>query len=371
MLDPIRQEALARAEGLHASPSVVAKVAKATSNEAASWAFTQWVLRKQARTKFALADQMLFTREALEQSTGEQLARYHASKFPRGVLAADLTTGIGADLIALAARGPAVGYELDEERAEYARHNLAAHGVEAEIRVADSLGANWDFELAFADPSRRVGGSRTLNPVDFQPNPIALGQRMTSLSRGVLKLTPMLPDRYFRELGGKTEFLSLGRECREALVIFGNGGPDRTAIHVETGGVLPEGDPPRGAPEPMAFLYEADPAAIRGDCLGTLARDLDIYGLGDSNGYLTGDRLWLQSCWLTPYRVLGSHRADVSLTKKLLSELGGGTPVIKSRAGIDVEALRKKLRLDGKRELIVAVYEVGRSLRHVILEAIR
>ncbi len=369
VLDSLKVDALERAKGLSASPSTIEKVAKATSVEAAQWAFTQWALRKQAASKFALADRMLFTREALEQATHERLAHYHASRFPKGVTVADLSAGIGADLIALSARGPAVGFELDEERAEYARHNLKVHSLEAELRVEDSLQAPWDFDYAFADPARRVGGQRTLDPADFQPNPLALANKVSRLKGAAIKLSPMLQDRFFTELGGQVEFLSFGRECREALVLFPGNGPN-AAVHLESRARLKSSSTPPSVDEPRAYLYEADPAAIRADCLGTLTRDLDLKALGDSNGYLTGERLMLESGWLTPYRVLASHKADVSLTKKTLESLRSATPVIKSRAGIDVQSLAKSLKLTGPTPLILAVYPTGRSLRHVVLESI-
>src|SRR5687767_5373956 len=102
-------EALSRASGLQPTPKNIDRVAEATSPEAARWAFEQWSLRKRAQEKFAKADEMLFTREALEQATHEELAHFHASQFPQRTRVADLTCGIGADLIALARNGEAVG----------------------------------------------------------------------------------------------------------------------------------------------------------------------------------------------------------------------------------------------------------------------
>ena len=81
--------------------------------EAARWASLQSDLRKKALAKFADGGQMLFDREALEQATHEAIAVYHASRFPAGEIVVDMTVGIGADLIALAARGPVIGFELD------------------------------------------------------------------------------------------------------------------------------------------------------------------------------------------------------------------------------------------------------------------
>src|SRR5688500_1564819 len=116
-MDAARQRALDLAEGQAATAPNIERVSREVGAEAARWAFLQWELRARARAKFARADEMLFTREALEQATHERVAEYHASRFPHDELVVDMTAGIAADLIALAKRGPAIGYELDSERA--------------------------------------------------------------------------------------------------------------------------------------------------------------------------------------------------------------------------------------------------------------
>lgn len=93
-MTPSRLTALARAEGKAPTAANIAEVSRVVSAEDAAWAFTQWALRERARAKFPDADRMLFTREALEQATPYAVARYHASRFPAGVLVADLTAGI-------------------------------------------------------------------------------------------------------------------------------------------------------------------------------------------------------------------------------------------------------------------------------------
>ncbi|MDP9363647.1 MAG: class I SAM-dependent methyltransferase, partial [Chloroflexota bacterium] len=69
-------------------------------------AFALHDLRLRARAKFARADEMVFTRAGLEQASAEAVARHRAVRF-RGVgRLADLCTGIGGDLIALAGVAP-------------------------------------------------------------------------------------------------------------------------------------------------------------------------------------------------------------------------------------------------------------------------
>jgi hypothetical protein len=141
-----RSEVLAAAAGRSFTPANLDRLAKQFGTELAAWALQQMDLRHRARTKFALAEQMIFVKEGLEQSTSEVVAKFHADRFPEGEKVFDLTAGIGADTIALARRGPVTAYEQDETRADCARWNLAVHGLEE--------GSNQPFQFSHALGSR-------------------------------------------------------------------------------------------------------------------------------------------------------------------------------------------------------------------------
>jgi hypothetical protein len=364
----MNQAALELAKGMQATPRAIAKVAKEVGEEDASWAFTQWELRRRARAKFVKANEMLFLREALEQATHEKIAEFHATLFPPQVLVADLTTGIGSDLIALARRGMALGYELEQERAELAKHNVEVHGLVAEVRVQDCLVPLWEFDYAFADPARRVEGRRTLKLEEFSPDPVELSRRMSRLKMGVLKLTPMLSDQEIEALGSKVVFASFGGECREVLVITGTEAETwRGAAHVESGEWLESSKGfAQTAEEPEQFFFEADPAAIRAHCLASFG----LKALGNSNGYLTGTER-RDSVWLKRYRVLYSGKGDTATTRGALRELGAAKPVLKQRgADLDLQRLAREFKAFGSRAVYLAVWPVGRSLKHTILEEI-
>jgi hypothetical protein len=369
MIDSQKLEALSFAKGMDATPANLERVAKVVGAESARWAFGQWELRARARAKFSRADEMLFTREALEQATHESVATYHASLFEsiEGTRA-DLTTGIGADLIALA---PATGYELDPERAEYARHNLAVYGKSAEVITGDSMAADFTFDAVFADPARRVAGRRTHDISAFSPDPRELARRMLELEFGCIKLTPILADPTLEALGSRLEFISFGRECREALVLTGKqAGKGRAAVHVESGQKLEVFATPARAQQiaPQDFLYEADPAAIRAHALEILSDRYGLSALGDSNGYLTGSQE-VDSVWLKRYPVLYSGKADLSTTKQELRRLEAAKPILKQRgANLDLQKLAKEFKPQGSRAVALVIWPVGKSLRHTIVQ---
>jgi hypothetical protein len=362
-------QALSLAEGLTANPNNISRVAIETSQDAASWAFTQWSLRRSARSKFTRADRMLFTKEALEQATHEQVAAYHASRFPAGVLVADLTAGIGADFMALARRGPTLGFEIDPERAQCARHNASLVGDEINIQAVNCLDAPWTFEYAFADPSRRAGGRRLLKPQDFAPDPKALAERFRPLHLAALKLSPMLPDAYLGSFGGSLEFVSFRGECREALVWLGKTSrPSRQAVLVGSEERLDSGEAPQQMDTPERFILEADPAAIRGHCLGALCAQQSLIALGDSNGYLTGARE-VFSPWLTCYEVCSPATGDLKKLQRFLLDAGAAAVEVKSRApGIAVEVLKRRLSRKGVLTHLVCAFPLGSAVRFVVVK---
>lgn len=366
-LTPEKLHALESSKGLQPTPKNLERLSAKHGGEAARWAFEQWSLRSRARSKFALAEQMLFDRDGLEMATHEHLAAWRAARFPAGAPVADLTSGIGADLIALARRGPAVGYERDPDRAEIALWNLKAHGAGAEVRVGDSIDAD-GFDFAFADPSRRSAGRRTRSLEEYEPDPRVLAQRLTRTRLSAIKLSPMLDDETLESLGPRLEFVSFGRECREALVWLGSQAvPGRYAVQVESGVILAAGDPAPMTDQPEECLYDADPASIRAHALGTLSIAHDLRELGDSNGYLTGGDV--QSPWLRRYRVLASDAADPKRGRALLREFGAHVREVKHRGiGSDQQAWIKKLGSGGDRPLTLVVWPLGKSLRLTFVE---
>lgn len=368
--------ALERAAGLDPTPTNLQRVARETDEAAARWAFGQWELRARAKGRFPEAERMLFVREALEQATHAEVAAYHARFFPEGEAVVDLTFGIGGDGLALAARGPVLGFELDPERADAARWNLVALDLPGEVREADGLAwlrAN-PVPYVLADPARRVEGRRTLDPADFTPDPFAFAEAAWGAQRWLMKLTPLLPDAVLLALAPRVEFVSFGGECREALLVGGKSpllSPERKegvgGGESGTWATHPDREPLPGntttvpAAAPEGWLHDADPAAVRAHALGGFG----LAALGDAPGYLVGPRT--ESPWLRTYRILDD--VPPKRLKAVLRALGAAAPILKQRgAHQDLDRWRKELGRHGDRSLAVAFYVQGPSVRALILE---
>lgn len=364
-----QQDALARAEGLEATPKNLERVSKLVGAELARWAFVQWSLRDRAKTKFKRASEMLFTRDGLEMASHETVAQLHASLFTSPSVV-DLTTGIGSDLIALAGLRRAVGLDLDPEHVRYARHNLRVHGRTGKCFMKDctTIAPIRKDRGYFVDPQRRTQGKRTLDPEQFSPNITTILQVLGNSNEVAMKLSPMLSDSFLNSLGGRVWFVSHQRQCCEALVLLG--GLERLgiggAIHAETRTFLPIADQQEILDEPLTYVHEADPAAIRAHCLGSFTAP----GLGDSNGYLTSDEP-SDSLWLRSYRILWSGPWRVDKAKQALANLGVQVTAVKTRGvEIDVTKVAKELGNHSGPPCVVMLYQSQRAIRAAISEPV-
>lgn len=355
-MSPEFAAALRLAEGLDPTPANLDRIARATSPEGARWAFAQWSLRHRARARFGdLARDRFWDADGLAMATHPALAAYHASLFPPGAIVADLTCGLGSDLAALAARGPARGYERDPARAALARLNVPA----AEVIGGDGLD-EVDARYLFADPARRDGVRRLDDPDAWSPDPRALADRMRRADGGAIKLSPGTPDEYLRGLGGDTEFLSFGGECREALVRFPGEGRV-SAVLLPTGERLsPAPPPPPGEPE--GWLFDLDPAAVRAGASGAFG----LAGLGDRPGYLVAPER-RESPWWRAYEILWHGRPDDA--PREAKRRGWRVFEAKQRgAGADGPSLLRRFPKDGEAASLV-LWTEGPRVRAAIVRS--
>jgi hypothetical protein len=230
----------------------------------AAAALTQSRLRAKARAKFGeFADQLLFTDHGLQQATRLEVAARHAQRYlgcgaPEGTHVADLTGGVGADALAMAALGLRVTvYERDPVTAAVARANLAAF-PEARVVAADSLEQDLSkADALFADPSRRTdAGRRVFDPAAYDPPLDRLIELADTHPLGV-KVAPGIAHRAVPP-AAEAQWVSVNGDVVEAALWFGRlrspaarqhaDGPFRTVLVLRRGRAhhLTQGLPWRG-----------------------------------------------------------------------------------------------------------------------------
>ncbi|MBN2046318.1 MAG: hypothetical protein JW750_00635 [Anaerolineaceae bacterium] len=335
----------------------ITRLRKEFSPDEAGWLLDQALLRQKASDKFVAPRECLFIDEALQQASSLAVAAYHAQLFSPFQCAADLGCGIGADSIALASSVPRViAVELDPVRAQIARFNLKACGVEGRVQVVegDWTQLNLDVEAAFIDPARRVGGKRVFSLDEMVPPLDEILRLQKQIPNLAVKVAPGIdpnevpPD-------AELEFISENGEMKEALLRFGalrTGFTRRaTLLPARISFFEPTGtDPDLAISPPRAYLYEPDPAVIRAHLVRPLGKQLNAAQLDPEIAYLTADepshtplaRIW---------QVLDHAPFHLKTLNHWLREHNAGEVVIKKRGSpIDPDTFQKRLKTHPKGE---------------------
>lgn len=318
------------------------------------------LLRQKAKAKFSKADEMYFTREALEQSSGEHVSTYRAERYLNYTNTADLACGIGGDAIPLGRHTRVLAVDKDPLRLAMAGKNAEAHGVSEniEFREADitEIGTP-EVDAIFFDPSRRSEGRRIPSVKDYSPPLSIIEQWIPKVPAVGVKISPAMR---YEEITWdcEIELISVNRELKEAVLWFG---PLKTASRRAT--LLPSlatlvgGDRPIYIPvtEPLAYLYEPDSAVIRSHLVETLAESIGATKIDTDIAYLTSGEL-VDTPFARSYVVEEVMPFNVKKLNERLRSLDVGRVVIKKRGSpIEPQELQKKLKLSGSREIVVVL----------------
>ena len=336
------------------------RLRKTLACERARLVSEQTELRRRAVEKFGEhAERMFFTNVALQQATDRWIAAYKASRFDVATPIIDYCCGIGGDLVALARRGPTVGWDRSPEAVIFARANLCVSPCEGEVRLGDveqhppHVGHQWHL-----DPDRREGGRRSTHLQHHSPNGQTIENWLDGAPDAAVKLAPATDLSANWQHRAELEWISWHRQCRQLVAWFGSlaqtPGQRRAtvvageAVHYFVGDaeVLPEVSGSVGE-----FIYDTDPAIRAARLTAALAESVGCQVLAEGESYLTADH-WIAHPLVTGFRVLDTGPLRIKDLEKRFSTAEIGQLEIKTR-GVDTkpEQVRKKLRLKGDKSL--------------------
>jgi len=370
LLTPAGQFALANAAALGPTEAAFLacfeKLRKSHPAALAKAALEMAILRVRGRAKFAHADRLYFTREALEQSSGHVVAEHRAKRFAPFGEVADLCCGIGGDALAFALAGLTVhAVESDPLRAAMATANAKAVGLAERVHVceADALKVPLPgVRAAFADPDRRQDRRRFLNPEKYAPPLSALRGRFPADFPLGVKAAPGVAHEDIASLDAEAEFISVEGEMKECVLWFG---PLRTTTRRAT--LLPANDtlfadnPPELPPvvTPGNYVFDPGSAVVRAGLSGLLAAQLGLSGIDYTVSLFTGPDV-VVSPFLTAYRVEFADRFNVNRLRDYLRTHGVGRVTVVNRGFVyDVEETLKKLKCDGPEHRFVILTRIA------------
>ncbi len=234
--------------------------------------------RIKAKDKFS-RDDLWMDLEGLRYATHEVVAKYRAERLKGFKSIADVSCGIGIQLIFYAMKvEKAYGIDIDPLKIEFARRNAERYGVEIEFINADSLAPETvervDAEVIFSDPARPPEmPERRLE--DLLPSPLAIYNAYKAKTDAFIFDLPPQMRRERVPWKGEFEYIDLyGHLNRLTFYTEPLAKAERSAV-ILPAGVRLESDPNlekvvEWTEKPMSYLYEIPQAVAYADLLNEL-----------------------------------------------------------------------------------------------------
>ncbi len=337
--------------------SVVSRLRKRYSREQASAAIELTQLRRKADAKFSRAHAMYFTRDALEQASGEVVASHRARRFATSASVLDLGCGIGGDTLQLARHADVIAIDRDTLRLRMAELNARAYAVEQRVRVVHGDFTQMPLvpaDAIFLDPARRrTSGERVFSIHQYMPPLTILPQLLGYTPSVAVKISPGVnyDELASLNLDFELEFISESGTCKEGVLWFGNlrSGVVRRATILPDGVTLTSESETSRVPVEVvkSFLYAPDPAIVRAHLIEQLAARYGLAKLDEQIAYLTADEL-IDTPFARAFAVEESHPFNLKRLNERLRALDvGEVTIMKRGSAIDTDAFAKRLKLNG------------------------
>ncbi len=276
-----------------------------TKNPYLSAAVTLIKLRKKALGKFSKSSEMFFTPLSLEQSTGEEIARYIAARFGHPKKIVDLTCSIGGNLIFLAAQAEqAIGVDKNEVNIALAKLNFNLYQQSKNIKFVcgdayDNIIS--DADAFFIDPSReRSGKTKTKSILNCEPNLLEIIPEIFKVSQNLgVKISPAFDYQEIKMLPLKPEIevISEDNVCKVVMLWFGKFktcDQRATCFIGERIYSYQKKDSLKSVKVvsgPLVYLYEPNKAIIKAHLIEDIAEEFGLDKINRQTSYLTSDKL--------------------------------------------------------------------------------
>jgi hypothetical protein len=323
------------------------------------WAAVRLTLaRRKAAGKFERGDRMWVEPVGVEQATAEAVARYKAMRFQAAPIVVDLCAGIGGDALALADHTRVLAVDLDRGMCRRLRWNAEVYGVADTLLAIRARAESFPIPAGarvHLDPDRRFGRERRARALeDYAPGPAFWASLIEQVPGGAIKLSPAADfDRHFPPGSGcEINLISLGGECKEATVWFGELAECRRRATrlpewetwTDRDGFDPE---PPSVSAVSDWIFDPDPSLIRAGLLDGFARFHRLSRIAEGVDYLTGLEP-VETSFLSAFAVREVSSLDRRHLRRMIQRHDVGPLEIKVRgADVTPESLRARLKPRG------------------------
>jgi SAM-dependent methyltransferase len=342
--------------------------------------------RTRGRDKFPRASKMRFTRDGLAMASGKAVAEYRTWKIRERLGSVnkvlDVGAGIGGDTIVLAFRWKVLAVESDPEMVEILKHNIRVYNVEENVTIIEGditeLVHSEEFkekvsglDAIFYDPSRRNEMGRTVKTEEYTP-PLDFVKELLKLCPNLcVKISPGTEIQRI-DYDCDIEVVSNRGNVKEVVLWFGGlkQTPDKrskfaTMLPEKITREREEGRKTRET-ELQEYLYEPDPAFIKGWLTDTLAAEFGLTRIHPTIAFLTGNNL-VRTPLLNPYWVLSVTDNSPELINRAIRELGIGRIDFKARGvKVDLKNIHKGIHSSEKGKGLVVFTKIGDKEKSVI-----
>jgi len=322
--------------------------------------------RERAIGRLPHAERLWLTRTGLEQASAWDVAMHKAQRFAGCGDVVDLCCGVGSDAAALSHHAQVTAVDCSPAMVLRATWNAEVLGRPERFsaRCGDVAAEDWAGRFVHADPDRRDGRDRPARWLEhYQPGLDWMWRLIATARGGAIKVGPA------SDFPGKfpdceIELVSLGGECREATIWFG-----------ELAGAVTTGETIAGSPAAVhrrladtigVFICDPDPAVVRSGLLNVLAERHGMLRLDAEEEYLTIDQPPATSL-VTALAVEAVLPAGIKQLRRHLRQQPAHHYEIKCRRlAIDVEDVRRQLPTGDAAPCVVVFCRIAGRARAVI-----
>lgn len=332
---------------------------------------SQIKIQKRNLNKIPISNELLFTEQGVQQASSFKLAQYHTKKFEAFYKVADLSCGIGVDLMNIAKEKEQVyAIDLDADTLKLAEYNCESQNLN-NIKFISGKAEEFtqQVDAIFIDPDRRPDSNRRIVPEEYSP-PFSKIMKLRNVCKNIaVKLSPAIDYKRLKlPIDSTLEFVSENGTLKEILLCMGKLSTEnceQKAVLLSTNLTLQNSNAKTKITEIQKYLFEPDPAIIRAGLVQELGIKIG-YNLIDSKlALLTGSYI-VESDFGKIYKVEEIIKYDLKKVRKYVRQNEIGELIIKTRGFPEsVEQFRKKIKLKGKNSVVMFILRRGDD--HIII----